>query len=234
MDTMAPLDIAKPPDPPAPEPTVRVWLEVCVVLAVAVIPDFFAAASILVLPDRDPTPPAYTALWYVIRSIQVSLPVLYIMGRSGRPWSYFGIRPLNLADLLRALVIAMSAIAVSAVYWLLAPEDRRHNLLQAPERGTLPFALFVGIPNGFSEELAMRGYLIPRLEQLLGTKWDGIFISAALFASYHIYQGIVGTVHIFLIGLILGGAFCLTRRLWPVVLVHSTVNVLQLWLAERP
>jgi membrane protease YdiL (CAAX protease family) len=58
----------------------------------------------------------------------------------------------------------------------------------------------------FSEELVMRAYLIPRFEQLLGSSARSVALSALLFASYHVYQGIGATVSMLFYGL--NSAFC--------------------------
>jgi membrane protease YdiL (CAAX protease family) len=79
---------------------------------------------------------------------------------------------------------------------------------------------------GISEEVAMRGYLIPRFEQLLGSTWSAVGLSAAIFASYHIYQGAGPALSIFVTGLILGGVFVLTRRLWPVIVAHAITDLI--------
>jgi membrane protease YdiL (CAAX protease family) len=78
---------------------------------------------------------------------------------------------------------------------------------------------------GFSEELAMRGYLIPRFEKLLGSTTSSVLVSTTLFASYHLYQGLEGTAGVFVIGLVFGIAFCWTRRLWPIVIAHAMADI---------
>src|SRR5262249_56919425 len=40
--------------------------------------------------------------------------------------------------------------------------------------------------NGFAEELVMRAYLITRLARLLRSDLQSVFLSAFLFASYHV------------------------------------------------
>ena len=79
---------------------------------------------------------------------------------------------------------------------------------------------------GFSEELVMRGYLIPRLERLLQSTWVAVVVTSVLFGSYHLYQGTAYAIASAVLGLFLGVAFCLTRRLWPLCAAHALYNFL--------
>jgi membrane protease YdiL (CAAX protease family) len=74
---------------------------------------------------------------------------------------------------------------------------------------------------GFSEELVVRSYLIPRLERLLHSAWASVLVSAAVFGLLHWRSGILTMCHAFLAGIVYGIAFVLTRRLWPVALAHA-------------
>jgi uncharacterized protein len=92
------------------------------------------------------------------------------------------------------------------------------------------FALSVSI--GFSEELGMRGYLIPRLEGVLNSKLWAVLISSAFFGCVHLQQGIVSVWDAFWGGVIYGIVFILTRRLWPSVFAHAIFDfVFLLWRA---
>ena len=96
------------------------------------------------------------------------------------------------------------------------------NLVPSPvpiDKGVLIFADCLAI--GLYEELACRGYLIPRIETLFGSTWKSILFSSILFALLHISKGITGVVTSGLLGVIWGIAFCATRRIWPVVIAHA-------------
>jgi membrane protease YdiL (CAAX protease family) len=108
----------------------------------------------------------------------------------------------------------------------------------APNGDTAPWAVAVPtnfgtylvvalstIMSAFEEELLMRGYLLPRFEQLLKSTWAGLFLTAILFGSYHAYQGMGAVLVTALIGLVYGFAFCLTRRLLPIVAAHGLHNL---------
>jgi membrane protease YdiL (CAAX protease family) len=97
----------------------------------------------------------------------------------------------------------------------------------ATPQTTVDFLMVVvlSIAIGFYEELAMRGYLIPRFEQLLRSSAASVFYSSALFASYHLYQGLESAFSVLFVGLVYGVAFCLTRRLWPVAVAHAMTDI---------
>ena len=71
----------------------------------------------------------------------------------------------------------------------------------------------------------MRAYLVTRLELLLGSRLWAVVASAALFASYHIYQGPGALVDIFALGLLFGSGYVLLRRVWPFALAHAALDV---------
>ena len=72
----------------------------------------------------------------------------------------------------------------------------------------------------------MRGYLIPRLEELLGSKPLAIFVTAALFSCYHSYESPRAMIRMFVWGVVSGVIFCRWRRLMPLALAHSLDNFL--------
>jgi membrane protease YdiL (CAAX protease family) len=85
------------------------------------------------------------------------------------------------------------------------------------------------IANSFAEELVMRGYLIRRFQQLFRSTWLALLFTTVLFAGYHCYQGAFGVVNALVTGFTYGGAYCLCRRLWPVVVAHTLVNCVAEW-----
>ncbi len=80
--------------------------------------------------------------------------------------------------------------------------------------------------NSVAEEVAMRAFLLQRLERLLASPTKAVLISSAVFTSYHIYQGVYGIAHVFVIGVLLGILFVTTRRLSACILAHTLINVL--------
>lgn len=79
--------------------------------------------------------------------------------------------------------------------------------------------------NGVLEEVVMIGYLFTRLEQLGWSTWTIIVTSAAVRGSYHLYQGFGQGVGNFLMGLVFGYWYQRTRRLAPLVVAHTLLDV---------
>ena len=104
--------------------------------------------------------------------------------------------------------------------------DKDYEILQP--RGLVEYLLAGASCSaiGFGEELLFRGYLIPRLERLIGSKWKSIGVTALLFAFWHAYQGVYGVAGAAVWGFSFGILFCGFRRLWPLAMAHALHNFL--------
>jgi membrane protease YdiL (CAAX protease family) len=103
---------------------------------------------------------------------------------------------------------------------------RLHELFGAPREPEQTVLFIVAqLANGFAEELVMRGYLIPRFEDLFGSTGKALVLSSVLFASYHLYQGLYGAGSALVMGLVFGVAFIAMRRLWPIAAAHALLNI---------
>jgi len=98
------------------------------------------------------------------------------------------------------------------------------------------FILFLLV--GFQEELLCRGYMITDLSGL--KPYWAILLPAVIFASMHLtnpqfsFEGgtrttntIIALINIFIIGIILGTYFYVSRNLWPVIGFHFIWNFVQ-------
>jgi membrane protease YdiL (CAAX protease family) len=164
-------------------------------------------------------------------SVQIAVPLLYIMLRSGEPWSKFGLVRPRPVDLVGGAFLLVLLYVLDPVFWLFIGTfgtlDPPATSFSGPSSAA-DFVILVPaiLVPAFAEELAMRAYLIPRLREL-GLNWvSALLISSALFASYHLYQGAASTAYIFLVGLVLGGVFLLAPRVWPLTIAHTLGNVL--------
>lgn len=134
-----------------------------------------------------------------------------------------------------APIIVASFIDVEA-----AADMTKYNYMQ----GNLPLLLFslfgVYIVSSMGEEVVYRGFLITRLETLLGghTKvatLGALVLSSVIFGFAHFEWGVTGIVQTTFMGVALGIAFILNKRiLWPLILAHAYMDTLlfvQLYLA---
>jgi len=89
----------------------------------------------------------------------------------------------------------------------------------------------------FGEEISYRGYLLNRSADVLGgstaAAWAAVVFVAVLFGVGHWYKGPAGVIDSGFSGLVLGGAYVLSRRnLWVPILAHGfidTVGVVALY-----
>ena len=94
----------------------------------------------------------------------------------------------------------------------------------------LVLALPVMISSAYIEEILFRGTLLRLLEEWLGT-WIALSLSALLFGAVHLmnpHATLWSAIAIAIeAGLLLGGAFILTRRLWLAIGIHFAWNYVQ-------
>ncbi|MTD15629.1 CPBP family intramembrane metalloprotease [Nakamurella sp. YIM 132087] len=89
----------------------------------------------------------------------------------------------------------------------------------------LPVSILAAIENGFLEEVLVVAYLITRLQDLRVRLWVAVAASALLRGSYHLYQGYGGFVGNAIMGVIFALVFLRWRRLWPLVIAHSLIDI---------
>ncbi len=154
--------------------------------------------------------------------------ILFIIWRSGKPWSRFGLgAPKYPKDLLLGLCLWF---IVAVFDTLLALAFNRHDFSNRFTIGNVPEDRFLlllvwSCAVGFSEELTMRAYLIPRLETIFRSTWKSLVLSAIVFGFVHLYKSYVGVIQSLIAGLVWGTAFCLTRRVWPVAVAHAVTDL---------
>lgn len=91
----------------------------------------------------------------------------------------------------------------------------------------------VSLVNPVFEEVFVCGYLIRALERVRSRAF-AVNVSVALRASYHLYQGAIGTIAIVIVGLILGWYFARSGRLWPAIVAHALMDLLALAVYIKP
>ena len=90
---------------------------------------------------------------------------------------------------------------------------------------TVPMLLLLAVKNAVLEEVVMVGYLFTRWRQS-GGGVVAVFIGSALIrGAYHLYQGFGGFVGNVVMGLLFGWLYLRTRRVMPLVVVHSLLDI---------
>lgn len=90
---------------------------------------------------------------------------------------------------------------------------------------TIPVLVLSAFQNAALEEVVMVGYLFTRLRQLAWQPWVVLLVSAGIRGSYHLYQGFGGFVGNLIMGLILGLVYLRWRRVGPLVVAHTLLDV---------
>ena len=126
---------------------------------------------------------------------------------------------LALGFVLFAAVVGIAALL--GVYAITGRGDSSQLLLALVTTAIVP---------AISEELLFRGILFRWLEQFGGT-WAALLITSALFGAGHIFNPNATAFSSFAIaceaGLLLGGAYMLTRSLWLPMGLHAAWNFTQ-------
>jgi membrane protease YdiL (CAAX protease family) len=110
--------------------------------------------------------------------------------------------------------------------------------------GTRPFArtqfwewAALGVASGIFEETLFRGVLLRQLERLVGTWW-ALAATSVLFGAVHMLNPDAtwtGAISIMIeAGILLGGAYLYTRRLWLAAGMHASWNFTQAWVFSIP
>lgn len=94
----------------------------------------------------------------------------------------------------------------------------------------VPSLIAMAIMPAFIEELLFRGILFPFLEKF-GGSWFALALTSALFGLAHIFNDNATALSSFAItieaGVLLGGAYMLTRSLWMPIGLHAAWNFTQ-------
>lgn len=90
---------------------------------------------------------------------------------------------------------------------------------------TVPMLLLAAAKNGIVEEVLVVGYLTERLRRLGWSSLGILVTSAAIRASYHLYQGWAAFAGNFIMGLIFGAFYLRRGRLWPLIVAHTLIDI---------
>ncbi|WP_412541287.1 CPBP family intramembrane glutamic endopeptidase [Longispora sp. K20-0274] len=89
----------------------------------------------------------------------------------------------------------------------------------------VPVLLLAAVQNAVLEEVVVVGYLVTRLRELSIRLPVALGASAVLRGSYHLYQGFGAFVGNAIMGLVFGYVFSRTRRVWPLIIAHSVLDI---------
>jgi membrane protease YdiL (CAAX protease family) len=155
---------------------------------------------------------------------------------------HLGERPrddLRLADAPKGLGLGLlfGAVLFSAVVGVAALADVYNIVGEGGTSDLVRMAIAVAILPGFMEELLFRGIMFRWIEELAGS-WVALLLTSALFGLGHFYNPNATAFSSFAIaleaGVLLGGAYMLTRNLWLAIGLHAAWNFTQGWIFDVP
>jgi CAAX protease family protein len=161
--------------------------------------------------------------------------ILWRTRAHGMPLSALGISLPNPARAALAALILSVALVINQVFAIrrLAgmPPERRGTIAQLAEkllprtRGEMCAAIFLVGTVAICEEIIYRGFVQTVFQDLPGgTVFIAAAISAAFFASAHLYQGRKGVIVTFVVGVFFSGARIFAGSLVPSVITHFAVD----------
>jgi membrane protease YdiL (CAAX protease family) len=125
---------------------------------------------------------------------------------------------------------AQGALVFSAIVGVAALIGTYQVIGLSPAEDWLPLLIGTGLMAGVTEEILLRGIVFRWLEDL-GGSWVALALSALIFGFLHAGNPnatLISSVSIALAaGVLLGGAYMLTRNLWLAIGMHAGWNVTQ-------
>ncbi len=194
------------------------------------------AIALIVTRALPPLDPAVETVAHAALLIAITLLIYKLAIR------HLGERPrddLRLADAPKGLGIglAFGALLFAAVVGVAAIADVYNIIGEGGTSELLKAAVAVAILPGFMEELLFRGILFRWLEEF-GGSWFALALTSVLFGFGHYYNPgatVLSSVFIALeAGVLLGGAYMLTRNLWMAIGLHAAWNFTQGWIFDVP
>lgn len=214
--------------------------DVAAVFCLAVLPDL--VRSFMATNSAGATTSSLDSLLWllIVRSLQVSLPILVILKLRSVKWSdygFLGFRPvwdtlvalgLVLAGYVAYYLLALSLLLIG--FDFSADANALPGMMQEAQISVFSVLLVfaASCANGFAEELAIRSYLITRLGELTGSTMLAVVTTTILFAAYHSYQGRYGIVSALAVGSVFAIYFVTAKRFWPIAMAHAMMDFIPL------
>ncbi len=208
----------------------RIYLELTATVGLFAIPSILGSVSHLLAPAPQPSSLDATIaiVTQVVQEVLFLLLATHVLRLNGESWSVVSKLPERKdAWIAIGLTIGAYVVSILALFaWAVAVGSG-----QAPpaamsifQKSTLVPIILLVLVNPFCEEMLLRGFLQHRLTQAGWPPVTTVFFSAALQASYHLYQGVAATVSYFAMFLLFASTYQATRRLWAVVAAHALID----------
>ncbi len=172
-------------------------------------------------------------------SSQALLLYYLVTKKTERDLGSYGFKPLDPGTVLKSILVT-AGIFVCMVPFILIAHFGNPGAAAALENPVqwritgfqiLPLILLTCITTGYREEIFFRSYLICTTEHYGFPTVITVLISSGLFSLGHVYQGLLGFLGTFTIGVFLSIIFIRKRNLHMVALGHGFYNFITLALS---
>ncbi|HEY1956455.1 MAG TPA: CPBP family glutamic-type intramembrane protease [Polyangiaceae bacterium] len=107
-------------------------------------------------------------------------------------------------------------------------EQRTQTLGAIAQQGSIvEFALAAIVAAAF-EEIAFRGFLVPRMKTLVRSWVLAVFLVSVIFGAGHVYEGILATIQTAFLGAWFAATMLARRRLIGPITAHAAFNTIML------
>ncbi len=169
-------------------------------------------------------------IYYLAGSIPQIMLLIYLISKKGSgASSRYGITRFTVKDVWKGfqyfivimiIILAMGAAAglLSILFKLNIPEPpgwKVENLWM------LPVVFITFLSTGYREELFFRSYMLTEFISETSSPAPVVFAVSLLFASGHLYQGIIGFAVTFIIGIFFSVIFLKNRNVHSIAIGHA-------------
>ena len=182
------------------------------------------------VPDRPWLDLAYQLADILLPLVPVALALFLLSQDLPRPHRAIGLdgsRPAR--DTLMGLGLAALIGLPGMALYLAARELGINTTISAASLPDIwwgiPVLVLAAVGNALLEEVVMVGYLFTRWWQAGWSTATVIVTSALIRGGYHLYQGFGGFIGNVAMGLILGVVYARTRRVMPLVIAHTVLDI---------
>jgi membrane protease YdiL (CAAX protease family) len=185
----------------------------------------------------------YSTLSWLIKSLQVSFPVLLLIYINNESFSEYGFNKITVKNLCKSLIrllgltllFLIALIIIIVIIMAIFYGNNYTEMIEKSEQlikkaNNSPSMILLNIVSiilmAFTEELCFRSYLYINLNKIIKNKWMCIILINILFASYHIYQGIMAVMTAFVMGLVFSIEFKRHNNIYSISIFHTLRNII--------
>ena len=180
----------------------------------------------------------HSALSWLMQSFQYSFPILVLLFLTNESFADYGFNKISIKEWSKSLfrllglsILFSIILGIIVMFIMLFYKDFNYEdfykLIGSEKNSVFAFSLNL-IPIvliAFTEELCFRSYLYINLNKIIENKWICIVIVNLLFGICHIYQGLIGAIGTFFIGIIFSIEFKNHKNIYTISVFHALRNI---------